>query len=374
MRFVKFSIVAFLLSILSACTLVPGGEVFISAADKKLSNQTPSITVEQIEFQKITAQNTRGIAVKARKPYRNFKLEQQVKNYSYKVGAGDVLTIIVWEHPELLNLGTRESVIPVKGFQIDSKGFIFYPFVGNYQVAGKTIFAIRKGLGEALKKYVKQPQLDVSVLKYASQKIHLTGQFARPLPIPLQGQAITLLDAVNLAGGATPRANLSDVVVIRKGQRRIIDLYALLHFGDMRQNILLRDGDQIHVPSQKPKYAYVMGQVASPQPVPITPEGVTLAEALGKARGINEITANASAVYVIRDSKMAGKVAKVYLLDLSNMAAMVLASKFELKSEDVVYVSKSPIVKWNQLLSVVRPSLTSTREIISTQAAVGAAF
>ena len=52
-----------------------------------------------------------------------------------------------------------------------------------------------------------------------------------------------------------------------------------------------------------------------------------------------------------------GKIAKVYMLDLSNMVAMVLAAKFELQNEDMVYIAKAPIVKWNQFLSIISPSL-----------------
>ncbi|NRA85959.1 MAG: polysaccharide biosynthesis/export family protein [Rhizobiales bacterium] len=358
--------------LLSACAIVPGGEVYIGKEAEALSKKTPSITTEQIEFHKITAQNTKKTATKKHRPYRNFKLEQQVKSYSYKVGAGDVLQVTVWEHPELLNLGA--TGLPAIGFQIDSRGYIFYPYVGRFQVAGKSVNGVRTSLSEALSKYIENPQLDVRVTKYAAKKVYLTGQVVKPLPLTLSGQAITLLDAINQAGGVTKNANLDDVVVIRKGKRRHIDLYALMHFGDMRQNILLRDGDQIHVADQKVKYAYMMGQVRSPIAVQLPDRGVTLAEALGKAGGINELTANAKAVYVIRESHQKGMVAKVHMLDLSNMAAMVLAAKFELKNEDVVYVAKSPIVKWNQLLSVITPSLTSLNSIATTKTNLNTAF
>lgn len=357
MRFLSLIFILFSGLVLSSCATVPGGDVYISEADRKLSDQTPSITLEQIEFHKVTAQNTKGVVEKRRQPYRNSRLEQQVKSYSYRVGAGDILKVIVWEHPELLNLGTQDAVIPVSGFYVDSKGFIFYPYVGRFHVAGQSIFAIQISLSEALSKFIENPQLSVTVTKFASKKIYLTGQFVKPAPIVMQQQAITLFDAVVLAGGVTKIADLDDVVVIRKGVRRHIDLFAMVQYGDMRQNILLKDGDQIHVAAQKPKYVHVMGQVGVPVSIPISAEGVNLAEALGAARGINESSADARAVYIIRESFEIGKVAKVYMLDLSNMAAMVLAAKFELQHEDVVYIAKAPIVKWNQFLSVIDPSL-----------------
>lgn len=355
MRFLSLVFVLLMSLTLASCALVPGGEVLISKADREYSDRTPSITLEQIEFYKITAANTKSIQVKKRQPHRNPRLEQQMKSYSYKVGSGDILQVTVWEHPELLNLG--KEGLPAIGFLIDSQGFIFYPYVGRMQVAGKSVYSIRDQLSEALAKYIENPQLDVTVTRFASQKIYLTGEITRPLPIILQNQAVTLLDAINSAGGVTSRADLDDIVVVRKGKRRHIDLYALMHYGDMRQNILLTDGDQIHVASQKPQTAYVMGQVASPLTIAIRPDGVTLAEAIGQARGLNENSADASAVYVIRSSVKIGKVAKVHMLDLSNMAAMVLASKFELKAEDVIYIAKAPIVKWNQVLSIINPTL-----------------
>ncbi|MBL1241141.1 MAG: polysaccharide biosynthesis/export family protein [OCS116 cluster bacterium] len=372
MRFFKSSFIILAALFLTACAIVPGGEVYISDADRKMSDETPSITLEQIEFHKITPANTMARKVKRRQPHRNAKLERQVKNYAYKVGAGDILQVTVWEHPELLNLGAEG--LPAIGFLIDSQGNIFYPYVGRMHVAGQSIYTIRDQLSESLAKYIENPQLDVTVTTFASKKIYLTGEIARPAPLVMQGRAITLLDAITQAGGVTANADMNDIVVVRKAKRRHIDLYAMMHYGDMRQNILLIDGDQIHIASQKPKYAYVMGQVAAPLTIAVSPEGTTLAEALGRAHGINEQSADASAIYVIRDSQVKGKVAKVYMLDLSNMAAMVLASKFEILSEDVVYIAKSPIVKWNQLLSVVNPTLGLPSTLNSTKASVQSIF
>lgn len=357
MRLFKLSLVLFLGLVISSCAMVPGGDIFLSDIDQKASEETPSITTDEIEFQKITSANTKRITAKKRQAFRNLKLEEQVRNYIYKVGVGDVLKVVVWEHPELLNLGTKDAAIPVSGFEVDAQGNIFYPFVGLVNVVGKSTNDIRETLNIALSKYIENPQMAVSVVRFASKKIYLTGQIVKPLPIIMQKQAITLLDAVNLAGGVRPSADMNDIVVIRSGKRRHIDLYALMHYGDMRENILLADGDQIHVASQKPKFVQVLGQVGVPTVVPISAEGLNLAEALGAARGLNESSANASAVYVVRESFKKGKIAKVYMLDLSNMAAIVLASKFELQNEDLVYIAKAPIVKWNQFLSIIGPSL-----------------
>ncbi|MGL1920536.1 MAG: polysaccharide biosynthesis/export family protein, partial [Hyphomicrobiales bacterium] len=196
MRKFWFPAVLFSALFLSSCALVPGGEVFLSEADKKTSEENPSITLEQIEFHKITSTNTKRKLKRSGAPHRNTKLEQQVSSYVYKVGAGDVLRVIVWEHPELLNLGTKESVIPVSGFDVDNKGFIFYPYVGRFHVAGQSIFAIQASLSTALAKYIENPQLSVKVTKYLSKKIYLTGQVNKPIPQILNNQAVTLFDAL----------------------------------------------------------------------------------------------------------------------------------------------------------------------------------
>lgn len=364
MRLLKASLIAISAIFLTACAIVPGGEVYISDTDRRLSDENPSITVDQIEFHKITASNTFAKKAKIHQPYRNPELEQQVKNYDYKVGIGDILQVTVWEHPELLNLG--EEGLPAIGFLIDSQGKIFYPYIGSVYVAGQSVYTIREQLTKALAAYIENPQLGVTVITFASKKIYLTGEISRPASVILTGVATTLLDSITKAGGVTPNADMDDIVVVRKGKRRHIDLYAMMHYGDMRENILLIDGDQIHIARQKPQYAYVMGQVDVRRTITISPEGTTLAEALGRANGINEDSADASAVYVIRDSHKQGKIAKVYMLDLSNMAAMVLASKFEILNEDVVYVAKAPIVKWNQLLSIIDPTLDVPGQLRNT--------
>lgn len=355
MRNFQFSAILFLVLFLASCALLPGTDVHISEADRKLSEKTPSITVEQIEFHKITPSNTFKTQAKRRQPHRNPQLEQEVENYAYTVGRGDVLQVTVWEHPELLNLG--EEGLPAIGFLIDSQGFIFYPYVGRLHVSGLSAQSIRSLLSDALNEFIENPQLNVTITTFASKKIYLTGEIRSPLPQVLNAQALTLLDAINQAGGVTSTADLNNVVVVRKGSIRHIDLYALQHYGDMRQNLLLQDGDQIHVASQKTKTAYIFGQVGRSLSIGISTEGTTLADALGEARGINESSANASAIYVIRKSQLKGKIAKIHMLDLTNMAAIVLAGKFNLQNEDVVYIAKSPIVKWNELLSVTSPSV-----------------
>lgn len=97
---------------------------------------------------------------------------------------------------------------------------------------------------------------------------------------------------------------------------------------------------------------YVIGEVNKPQKLTIGIDGLSLADAIGSSLGLNLITANAKEVYVIRGYE---DMNRIYRIDLSTSDKMIIANKFQLMPEDVVFIGTSSITKWNRMVSQFFP-------------------
>ena len=129
----------------------------------------------------------------------------------YRIGALDTIDVSVFEEPDL----------SVKAIQVDASGNIALPLVGSVQAQGKTATDLAKELeGLFGAKYLRNPQVTVTVAASVSQKVSVQGEVAQPGIYPLTGPT-TLLDVISMAKGETEVAKLQEVVVFRNvnGQR-----------------------------------------------------------------------------------------------------------------------------------------------------------
>ena len=119
-----------------------------------------------------------------------------------------------------------------KPVQVDSGGKILMPLIGQVQAAGRTPAQLSDDIAAALKKkYMKDPQVVVSVKEAQGEKITVDGAVAQPGMYDLAGPT-TLMQAVSMAKGADPHfANVHRVAIFRNvgGQRRsaVYDLAAI---------------------------------------------------------------------------------------------------------------------------------------------------
>jgi polysaccharide biosynthesis/export protein len=156
----------------------------------------------------------------------------------YRVGAFDVLSIIVWGHPELSPAGdvaepsisvSQTSTIvattaPVQaqqknmnGFYVDAKGYIYFPYAGEMKVVGLTVEQVRRRLAKRLVKYFRDPQVSVRVQTFRSRQVFMIGELNKQGILPLTDRPLSLFDAINRSGGVRlMSANAGRIYVIRQ--------------------------------------------------------------------------------------------------------------------------------------------------------------
>lgn len=329
-------------------------EIEQAEPEKEIVTELRAITPQLINEQK-----------RLRAPAQLPALASEGVEAEYRVGPGDVLTITVWDHPELTIPAGEYRSPDAAGHLVNVDGSIFYPYIGTVSVAGKTTAEIREQLTGRLRSYVRNPQLDVRIAAYRSKKVFITGQVAKPNVVPLNDRPLTVVEAINVSGGAGPEADLTDVRVTRGNQVHVLDLLSVYRSGSAG-NFTLKDGDHIHVPDLSDAVVFVMGEVHKPVAAPMKSGHINLAQALLAAGGINDNLANPGRIYVIR-----GGLEKpaVFQLDADSADAMLLATAFELEKQDVVYISPAAISRWNRLMSQILPTvqvLWQTNNLIQT--------
>jgi polysaccharide export outer membrane protein len=261
----------------------------------------------------------------------SFGLEsQEDKDYAYTIGPKDLLTINVFEVPEL-NITVRVS----------EDGAIVLPLLGVVKVAGLSRARAEEQLAALLEKsYLKNAQVTIFIKEYQSQRVSVIGAVQKPGNYELIGKQ-TLLQLISLAGGLTGEA-ADRIIVIRqykdgKSASLTIDLNELLMKGEARLNIPLQAGDIVNVPEERTIDVYVFGQVKNPGNIKVkTGSQVTILKVIAQAGGFSE-RARRGAVLVTRLVK--DKETKIKV----NVKKIIRGKQpdFEILPGDVVFVPES---------------------------------
>jgi protein involved in polysaccharide export with SLBB domain len=215
----------------------------------------------------------------------------------YRLGPGDKLDLEILDEP-----GTRAETF------VTPDGMVYFDLIDAVEARGKTAPELKAALEEKLTRFYRDPRVSVTLVEAESQRFNLLGRVSAPGSYPLK-KPTRLLEAIAMGGGlfasrfagsTEELADLDHSFVIREGRALPVDFAALIRDGDLSQNIYLRDGDFVYLPSSLSNEVYVLGAVTAPRPVGFKGE-MTLTAALGHGLGLQR-TARLDRVSIIRGS------------------------------------------------------------------------
>src|ERR1700759_997399 len=154
---------------------------------------------------------------------------------AYTVKPGDTLTVSVWKEPDLQG--------PVL---VRPDGAFSFPLAGQMDARNKTVQELQQELTTRLKKYISDPVVTVSIQEIKGNKVYVIGQVQKPGEFVVNPR-VDVMQALSMAGGATPFASLDNIMILRRGgaaQEALKFNYSSVAKGrSLEQNIELQSGD-----------------------------------------------------------------------------------------------------------------------------------
>jgi polysaccharide export outer membrane protein len=161
-------------------------------------------------FQQICAAAGNNSTAKAGEKWSGWVLAD-----AYKIGSGDILSIVTWKEPDF----SRQDVL------VRTDGKISFPLLGDVQAAGRTPMEIKKEIESGLKAYVENPIVTVTVKSPESQKFYILGEVKKTGEYPLI-KGLTVLQAFAIAGGFTDWASKKEIILLRheNGKEKVYNI------------------------------------------------------------------------------------------------------------------------------------------------------
>ena len=265
-------------------------------------------------------------------------------NYEYILGPADSISINLTDTDDLDNT-----------YLIDQEGMIDLPFVGKVKLDGLTLNEAQNILVEVVKDFYKNPDLQINIEEFNSSKVYIVGAVRNQKTIKLDQKPIKLIEAAieaNFNPSAQDKLFGTKGFLRRDNEVYKINLANAFNGNDEKENFYLKKDDVIFI-DRNSDAIHVFGEVNRPG-VYFPNIGYSLTELISTS-GLNQITANAKKVYVIREKFDSFLEVDVFQLDIRNPVNLIAGRKFMLQSKDIIFVPPTEIVKWNRTISLLLP-------------------
>jgi polysaccharide biosynthesis/export protein len=303
------------------------------------------------------------------------------------VGVGDVLDVSIFEAAPggLFTPGQAAGARPgnfvaLPAQAVDQKGSIYVPYAGEIPAAARTIPEIQQAIVARLRNRAIEPQVVVSLNQQHSSVVSVLGDVNTPGVLGLNSVGERLLALIARAGGPKFEAIESYVTLQRDGRRVRVLLARVVH--DPNENIFIRPNDVIFITHEAPTFT-ALGALNNNifgfnSELTFDVESLTMAQAIGKAGGLNDQQSDPREVFIYRyeDRHLLQKlgidttrftydrIPTIYHVNLRDPSGYLLASGFQMRTKDVMYIANAKVVDYYKLLTLI----STTAATVSTTA------
>jgi polysaccharide export outer membrane protein len=374
-------------ALLPACSLLPGTGPKSDAVNANATAGVRSTTPLPYALVDVTADTIGFLSQPNLITFKGQFSDKRPKPIQV-VGVGDVLNISIFEAAPggLFTPGQSAGARPgnfvdLPPQAVDQKGSIYVPYAGEIPAAARTIPEIQQAVVARLRNRAIEPQVVISLNQQHASVVSVLGDVNTPGVLALNSVGERLLALIARAGGPRFQAIESYVTLQRDGKRVRVLLSRVVH--DPRENIFIRPNDVIFVTREAPTFtalgALNQNVFGFNSEIPFDVETLTLAQAMGKAGGLNDQQSDPSELYVYRYEdrhfleKLGAdvtrftfdKIPTIYRLNLRDPSGMLLAAGFQMRTKDVMYVANARVVDYYKLLLLINNTTATVRNVNS---------
>lgn len=349
-RLSRYAAVGLAIVALSGCS----GSL-LSGAGPSINAITFNHDSSQYDMIDLTAETIASYMRPAEKPLTDTIAENSVPDI--KLVPGDTLKVLISDDG-----GEGKAVFaPLSAggtifdnVRVNSGGHISLPYVGSQSVAGLTLNQVENLIKKKVSGRASEPQVHVELVGDLSGSVLVAGAVKTPGRFSSLQGPLTLLDAINRAGGPVMEPHLTRVV-LRTGKSVSSFNYADLLSG---QNQVVPPHSEIVLERARKRFV-AMGALAQPGLHDLPSNMPSLLEVLGVAGGLKESSSDASGVFIFRLTEgqsgdpSAPPKAEVFRLNMKNPEAIFIARQFLVQPEDAVYVTNAAVYEWQKVISPI---------------------
>jgi len=357
---------------LSGCSTWPGWLPTSGPSRAQVEMRETPPTLSTIRLVRVTDEVARQL-VNSRKQPSFSETFGAGKPYDPLIGAGDVIEVSVWEAPPAQLFGTQAfdarlgpsntGMVNFPEQMVNSRGQISMPFVGAVQASGRCSRDIEEEIATRLQGKANQPQVLVRTIQNNTANVTLVGDVNNSSRVPLSARGERLLDALAAGGGVKQSVDRTTVQLARGAKVRALPLEKIIQ--DPAQNIYMQPGDVVTALFQPLSFT-MLGAAGKSDEINFEAQGISLAQALARVGGMNDMRADAQGLFIFRYEEPTalnwaeaptpgpdGKVPVVYQVNLRDPSSFFIAQNFPVADHDVLFVSNSPATELQKFLNIV---------------------